>query len=85
MPQRLLFGERSGKLALKLLPEREGWRVVWKSGELRISAKGAEIRPVRELHLEGPGGHRLPSEGEIELPALGKGERSWDPQLGPLP
>ncbi|HNC98725.1 MAG TPA: hypothetical protein PKW90_21510, partial [Myxococcota bacterium] len=73
-----------GKLALKLLPESEGWRVVWPGGSAKISAQGAEIGPVRELHLEGPGGHRLPSEGEIELPALKKRERSWDPQLGPL-
>ena len=85
MPQRLLFGERAGRLALKLVPAATGWRVVWRGGAADFSAAGAEIPPVRELHLEGPGGHRLPAEGSLELPALKSSARSWDPQLGPLP
>ncbi len=63
MPRALLFGERGGRLHLRLVPHGEGWRA---NGAAFVDDRA--VVDADAVVLEGPGGLRVPAEGALTLP-----------------
>lgn len=63
VPRALLFGERGGRLNLRLLPSGEGWR----ANGVPFEHDRAVVNDHRVV-LDGPGGIRIPGEGALLLP-----------------
>ncbi|MDP2312426.1 MAG: glycoside hydrolase family 57 protein [Pseudomonadota bacterium] len=67
MPRSLLFGERDGKLHLKLVPSGEGWVV--HGGGAAVPFEGDRaVLDDGDIVLAGPHGLRVPGEGVLRLP-----------------
>lgn len=69
LPRALLYGERGGGWALRLLPARPGWTVVRGDDRVPFADGAAWIADgALTLVLEGPDGVRLPEAGAFLLP-----------------
>jgi hypothetical protein len=73
MPRTLLFGERDGRLNLKLVPSGEGWTARADGAEVAFEADRAVVDGGEAVVLCGPDGLRIPGEGALRLPWRARG------------
>ena len=73
MPRTLLFGERDGRLNLKLVPSGEGWTARVDGAEVAFEADRAVVDGGEAVVLSGPDGLRIPGEGALRLPWRARG------------
>ncbi|MFZ5481444.1 MAG: glycoside hydrolase [Myxococcota bacterium] len=68
MPRALLFGERGGRLQLRLLPDGDGWHVHAAGRVVPFADGRADAGEADAVVLVGPRGQRVPGEGVLVLP-----------------